>query len=71
MDAQVGGFSFLILIATGGTCCPGTSISPSPKRHFTVPEAGPFEFLTAVKFQSWGRLVQEHFWQQVAFSSKR
>lgn len=50
-DAQ-GGFSFVIVIVTGGSCCPGTLISPSPRRHSTIQEAGPLELLTAVKFQS-------------------
>lgn len=50
-DTQ-GGFSFFIVIVTGGSCCPGTSISPSPRRHSTTQEAGPLELLTAVKFQS-------------------
>lgn len=41
-DAQ-GGQAFLIVIMTGGSCCLGTSISPTSRRHSTVQEAGHFE----------------------------
>lgn len=40
MDAQEG-FSVLITIATGGRCCPGTPVRPSPMRHSVIQEAGP------------------------------